>query len=103
MFLDELDRPRLGCARDRHRPGVAEEGVETWLGVGFGLGLGLALGLGSGSGLVLGLGLGFEESVETVEALAQVALDVVDGVDEPRIHLDLPASDDLRHTTPCTP
>ncbi len=35
-----------------------------------------------------------EEGVQGVELRAQGALDVVDRVDEPRVHLDLPATDD---------
>mmetsp|Transcript_37491 Transcript_37491/g.79876 ORF Transcript_37491/g.79876 Transcript_37491/m.79876 type:complete len:371 (+) Transcript_37491:484-1596(+) len=35
-----------------------------------------------------------EEGVERVETLSQVALDVVDGVDQPRVHLDLAPADD---------
>lgn len=36
-----------------------------------------------------------QEGVEGVELRAEVALDVVHGVDEPAVHLDLPAADDL--------
>jgi hypothetical protein len=36
-----------------------------------------------------------KEGVHRVEALAQVALDMVDGVDEARVHFDLASSDDL--------
>src|SRR5207248_656923 len=35
-----------------------------------------------------------EEAVERIELLAQHALDVIDGVDQPRIELDLPSPDD---------
>src|SRR5205085_11292012 len=36
-----------------------------------------------------------EEAVERVEFGAEHSLDMVDGMDEPRIHLDLPPPDDL--------
>ena len=36
-----------------------------------------------------------EETVERVEPFPQAALDVIDSVNDSRIHLDLPASDDL--------
>ena len=44
-----------------------------------------------------------EEAVERVELLAQYALDMIDGVDQPRIELDLAPPDDLhgaRHADP---
>src|SRR5207244_8917998 len=44
-----------------------------------------------------------QERVERVEALAQPALDVVDGVDEPRVHLDLPPPDHTHAARPADP
>ncbi len=46
---------------------------------------------GAGDGDRPGVG---EERVEGIEARAEAALHVIDGMDQPRVHLDLPAADD---------